>query len=216
MLQELAAFLNAPALTAGAAVTSRAELAGALLGVWMVLCNLRVDPLAWPLAIASAGLYILVFWQARLYGNAALQALFVTLAFWGWWQWTRGTQDAGAPLAVRHLGARGRIAAVLAAAALWPAIALLLQTGGGDAPWSDAFITAVSLVAQWLLARKYVENWPGWLAVNLVAIVLFAQAGLWLTVALYGLFAVLAVVGWYGWARRAAAAGAPLTTAAAA
>lgn len=207
MLADLVAFFNAPAIALGALAASRAELFGALLGVWMVLLNMRVNPGAWPLAIASSLLYLLVFWDARLYGDAALQLLFIAVAFWGWWQWLRGRQADGRLLSVRHLGWRGRVAALAAFALLWAAIGLLLkQATDTDVPWWDAFSTAGSVVAQVLLGRKYVENWPGWVAVNLVAIGLFAYKGLWLTVGLYALFALLALAGWRAWARRAAAA----------
>jgi nicotinamide mononucleotide transporter len=205
MLADLTAYLNGPVLATGLVVFSRAELAGALLGVWMVFCNFRVHPLAWPLTIASSALYLLVFWEARLYGDASLQLLFIALAVWGWWEWLRGRQADGRPLAVRHLPPRGRIAALLALAALWPAIGLLLaRTTDTDVPWWDAFPTAGSLIGQVLLARKYVENWTTWLAVNLIAVGLFAYKGLWLTVGLYAVFAALSVVGWRTWRRRAA------------
>lgn len=206
MLTSLIDFLNAPAFVLGPLAASRAELAGALLGVWMVWCNLRVDPLAWPLAITSSALYGLVFWQARLYGDASLQLLFIAVAFWGWWQWLRGTQADGSALTVRHLAPRGRLQALLAFALLWPATALLLRHGTDtDVPWWDAFPTAGSVVGQVLLGRKLVENWPVWIAVNAVGVSLFAYKGLWLTVGLYALFALLAAIGWQAWARKAAA-----------
>jgi nicotinamide mononucleotide transporter len=206
MLADLVSFLNASAFSVGGLSASRAELAGALLGVWMVLCNFRVHPLAWPLAIASSALYLLVFWDARLYGDAALQVLFIALAFWGWWQWLRGTRADGSALRVSSLTPRGRVAALAAFALLWPATGALLRHGTDtDVPWWDAFPTAGSVVGQVLLARKHVENWPTWLIVNLVAIGLFAYKGLWLTVALYALFALLSVLGWRTWSRLATA-----------
>ena len=206
-MDTLVAFLNAPALVVGRLSASTAELAGALLGVAMVFFNMRVNPLGWPLGIASATLYILVFWDARLYGDAVLQAVFVLLGVWGWWQWLRGTQAGGAPLRVRYLDGRGRLAALAIAALLWPATALLLtHATDTDVPWWDAFPTAGSLIGQWLLGRQYVENWPTWVAVNVVAVALFSYKGLWLTAGLYALFALLALAGWRAWARRAAEA----------
>jgi nicotinamide mononucleotide transporter len=205
MLATLTALLNSTALSLGSLAASWAELLGAVLGLWMVLCNLRVHPLAWPLAIASSLLYLLVFWEARLYGDASLQVLFIAVALWGWWQWLRGRQADGGALAVHHLSPRGRFAALLGLAALWPAIGLLLRHGTDtDVPWWDAFPTAGSVIATILLGRKCVENWPAWIVVNLVAVGLFAYKALWLTVGLYALFALLAVVGWRTWARRAA------------
>jgi nicotinamide mononucleotide transporter len=204
-MDTLVAFLNAPALAVGRLSASSAELAGALLGVAMVGCNMRVNPLGWPLAIASSALYLLVFWQARLYGDASLQLVFIVVALWGWWQWLRGHQADGSALAVRYLGVRARWLTFAAMALLWPATGwFLARATDTDVPWWDAFPTAGSLIGQWLLGRQYVENWPTWVAVNFVAVALFAYKGLWLTAGLYALFAVLALAGWRAWARRAA------------
>jgi nicotinamide mononucleotide transporter len=206
-MDALVAFLNAPALAVGRLSASSAELAGALLGVAMVGCNMRVNPLGWPLAIASSALYLLVFWQARLYGDASLQLVFIVVALWGWWQWLRGHQADGSALAVRYLGVRARWLTLAAMALLWPATGwFLARATDTDVPWWDAFPTAGSLIGQWLLGRQYVENWPTWVAVNVVAVALFAYKGLWLTAGLYALFALLALAGWRAWARRAAEA----------
>jgi nicotinamide mononucleotide transporter len=171
------------------------------LSVWMVVCNMRVDPLAWPLAIVASLLYGLLFVHSRLYGEGGLQVFFILIAAWGWWQWKFGTQDGGAPLVVRHLAwpARARLAALSLAA--WPLLGLLLDHAtDSDVPYLDAFPTALSVTGQWLLGRKYVENWPTWVLVNVASVALFAVKGLWLTVALYALFTLMALAGWRAWA----------------
>ena len=97
------------------------------------------------------------------------------------------------------------MASLVACLALWPAIGyFLLRYTDTDVPWWDAFPTAASLVGQFLLGRKYIENWLVWLVVNVVSVGLFAYKGLWLTVLLYSLFAALSVVGWRAWRHRAA------------
>lgn len=180
------------------------EIVGFVLAVWMVVCNWRVNPLAWPLAIVSSLVYGTVFLRAGLYATAALQGVFIAVAAWGWWQWLRGRGDDGAPLRVHRLSARGRVAALAATALLWPLIALALQRfTDSEVAWWDALPTAGSLVAQVLLARKLVENWPGWLAVNLASMPLFASQGLWPTVLVYGVYAVMSVIGWRTWRRMA-------------
>jgi nicotinamide mononucleotide transporter len=181
------------------------ELVAVALSVWMVWCNLRVDPLAWPLAIVSSLLYALLFADSRLYGEASLQLFFIAVSFWGWWQWLHGTGEDGAALRVRRLGRHERWRVLGAFALAWPALGLLLgQVTDSDVPWFDAFPTAGSLVAQWLLGRKYVENWPGWIVVNAASVALFAYKGLWLTVGLYGVFIALSFAGWRSWRRMAA------------
>jgi nicotinamide mononucleotide transporter len=200
-----AAPLLAAAFTLWGSPVTWAEVVAFVLAVWMVVCNWRVNPLAWPLAIASSLLYALLFADARLYGMAGLQFFFVAVALWGWWQWLRGRGDDGAPLRVRRLTARGRVVAAGATLAMWPLLALFLQHATDSrAPWLDALPTVGSVTGQVLLGRKLVENWPVWIAVNLVSVALFVQQALWLTVILYALFAAMAVVGWRAWARLAA------------
>lgn len=185
------------------------EILAFVLAIWMVRCNWRVNPLAWPLAIVSSLLYGLLFAQSKLYGEAGLQIFFVAVAFWGWWQWLRGRGDDGAPLRVHRLTARGRLLALALTAAMWPLLALwLTHATDSDVPWLDALPTVGSLTGQVLLGRKLIENWPVWIAVNVVSVALFAYKGLWLTVVLYALFALMAVVGWRAWARLAAPTGA--------
>lgn len=195
----------APSWTVWGVPVSRLEACAFILSLAMVGFNLRVNPMGWPLAIVSSLLYGVLFARSGLYGEGSLQLVFVVLAVWGWWQWLRGTdQQDHAPLRVRGLSASGKLGAVTATLTLWPAIGWLLDhITDSTVPYWDALPTAGSLVGQWLLGRKWVENWPCWLAVNLLSMALFAHKELWLTVVLYGIFAALSAVGWQQWKRRA-------------
>jgi len=193
------------AFTLWASPVTWLEIVAFVLSVWMVLCNLRVDPLGWPLAIAASLLYALLFADSKLYGEASLQIFFAVVALWGWWQWLRGTGADGAKLRVHRLPARGRWVALAATFAAWPLLGLLLhRLTDSDVPFLDALPTVASVTGQVLLGRKLVENWPVWIAVNLVSIGLFAFKGLWLTVLLYAIFTGLAWIGWRAWQRMAA------------
>ena len=198
--------LFAAAFTLWGSPVTWLELVAFVLALAMVLFNIRVNPIGWPLAIVSSLLYFALFWNSRLYGDASLQIFFAVVALWGWWQWLRGTQADGSVLRVRRLGAQGRWVALAALAVAWPATgAFLKHFTDTDVPWWDAFPTAASVIGQWLLGRKYVENWPTWIAVNVVGVALFAYKGLWLTVLLYAVFTALSVFGWRAWARLATA-----------
>jgi nicotinamide mononucleotide transporter len=200
-----AAPLLAPAFVAWGAPVTGLEIVAFALSIAMVLCNIRVDPLGWPLAIVASLLYFLLFWNSRLYGDAGLQVFFAVVAGWGWWQWLRGTDGAGHVLRVRGLGTAGRVNVLIAIAIAWPATALFLRRfTDTDVPWWDAFPTAASVVGQWLLGRKYVENCPVWIVVDVVGAALFAYKGLWLTTLLYLVFVAMAIVGWRAWRAMAA------------
>jgi nicotinamide mononucleotide transporter len=192
--------LNSPAFQLFGSPASRAELIGAVLGIAMVVCNIRQIHWAWPLAFASSLLYFLVFWGSKLYGDGALQIFFAAMAVWGWTQWLRGVRPDGMVLQVQSLSKANTIKLIAGCAIIWGAVGLfLLKFTPTDVPWWDAFPTALSVVATVLLGRKYIENWLLWIAVNIVGMGLFAYKGLWLTVGLYGVFAVMAVMGWLAW-----------------
>lgn len=195
--------LMAPAFTALGSPITWTEIFGFVLSLWMVVCNMRINPLAWPLAIVASLLYFLLFWNGKLYGEASLQLLFAALALWGWWQWLRGTGDDGLALQVRRLHPRGLLIATVIMLLAWPVLGLFLahQTDS-PVPYFDAFPTVGSLIGQWLLARKYQENWAVWIIVNIVSVALFAFKGYWLTVVLYSIFIPLSVIGWRAWAKQ--------------
>jgi nicotinamide mononucleotide transporter len=203
-MDAFAPLLAAPFSLLGSPVTWL-EIAAFALALWMVVANMRVHLIAWPLAIASSAAYSVLFAHSKLYGEAGLQVLFIVVAAWGWWQWRFGRQADGAALQVRWLDTRSRWTVAAGVLALWPLLgALLDRFTDSDVPYWDALPTAGSVAGQWLLGRQYVENWPVWVAVNVVSVGLFAFKGLWLTVVLYALFTLLALVGWRAWQRRAA------------
>jgi nicotinamide mononucleotide transporter len=204
LLQSLQPFFAAAFTLWGSPVTWL-EIVAFVLAIAMVVCNIRVNATGWPLAIVSSLMYFLLFWNSKLYGDASLQIVFVVVAGWGWWQWLRGTQADGSALKVRSLGWRGRWLMLGILAIAWPGIGLFLKyKTDTDVPWWDAFPTAASLIGQWLLGRKYVENWLTWIVVNVVSVALFAYKGLWLTTVLYLIFIAMSFAGWRAWQRLAA------------
>jgi len=182
--------------------TSWLELIAVLLAFAMIVCNIVELHWGWPLATISSVLYFFLFWSQRLYGEALLQVLFVVLALWGWSVWLRGVD--GAPLPITRMPVHQRLKLAVSGTVLWLVTgSVLLNFTDTDAPWWDAFPTAFSLVGQYLLAHKRLENWAVWMGVNIVAAGLFAWKGLWLTTLLYLAFIVLSAVGWRTWAKHA-------------
>lgn len=198
IVQALAPLL-APAFSLWDSPVTWAEIVAFVLSIWMVVCNMRVHPLGWPLAILSSLLYALLFASYRLYGEASLQLFFVVIAAWGWRQWLRGTDD-GTALKVHSLSQSQRLWALALTAAAWPVLGYgLHRWTNSDVPYLDALPTVASVAGQILLGRKLIENWPVWVMVNAVSVALFAAKALWLTVILYVLFALLALLGWRAW-----------------
>jgi nicotinamide mononucleotide transporter len=172
----------------------------------MVVCNIRQWHWGWPLAILSSLMYGWVFLSAKLYGEAALQVVFIALAGWGWRQWLLGDADSStAKLIPRELPTLKAVGAALLGGLIWLGLAVLLgQWTDSDVPLADAFLTSGSVIATLLLARKYTVNWGLWLVVNVASVALFIYKDLWLSAALYALLAVMSVYGWLEWRRAAA------------
>ena len=194
--------LFATAFTLWGLDTSWLELIAVLLAFARIVCNIVEWHWGWPLAAISSVLYLFLFWSQRLYGEALLQVLFVVLALWGWSVWLRGVE--GAPLPVTRMPVRQRFSLVWVGTLLWLSTgAMLLNFTDTDVPWWDAFPTAFSLIGQYFLAYKRLENWVVWIGVNVVAAGLFAWKGLWLTTLLYLAFIALSAIGWRAWSKHA-------------
>jgi len=196
-------FLFSQAFTLWGSPATWFELVAVCIALVMVGCNIREIHWGWPLDAISSVMYFMLFWRSKIYGDASLQIFFAAVALWGWYQWLRGVQPDGTAIRVSRLSRRGLALTIAACAVLWPVTGLFLKTyTDTDVPWWDAFPTSVSLVGQYLLGRKYIENWAAWIAVNLVSVGLFAYKGLWLTLGLYAVFIALSVVGWREWSKR--------------
>ena len=200
--------LLAAAFTLWGSPVTGLEIVAFVLSLAMVAANLRVNPVAWPLAIVASLLYGLLFVDSKLYGEAGLQLFFVAVSFWGWWQWLRGRGADGAPLVVHRLSRRGLAVSAAATFAVWPLFGLVLARGtDSPLPFADALATVASVTGQVLLGRKALENWAVWFLVNVYSVGLFAVKALWLTALLYALFALLSLVGWRAWSQRLPARG---------
>jgi len=170
-------------------------------GLGYVGFAIRESRWCWPAGIASALSYVVVFQRARLPGQAALQALLAAVCVYGWWSWRRrGPASDG--LAISRAKPALLAALALGTAAAAVAAGLLLRHSTESVlPFWDGALVAASLAAQWMAARKWLENWLVWIAVNVVSVGLYLSQWLLPTTGLYVLYLVMAVVGYREWKR---------------
>lgn len=147
-------------------------------------------------------LYAKIFFDAQLYSDTLLQVFFFVVQIYGLFDWLNA-REANGKVIVRHLQTRGRLLTFLAVLVMWFALGFAMQRWTDAAyPYWDAAIAAGSVAAQTLLARRFIENWLLWIAVDLGAIALFMVKDLQLTAGLYGLFLCMAIGGVLAWGRQ--------------
>jgi nicotinamide mononucleotide transporter len=185
------------------------EAAANLFNAAAIVLAARNNEHTWWSSIVGCALFAYVFFVARLYADVTLQVFFIGASVVGWWQWVGG--DHGAPLPVRrtplpHMAAMAAAAVVVALAYG----ALLQRFTDAYAPFLDSVILTFSVLGQFLLVGRRIENWWCWLVVNSVAVPVYFSRGLYITAALYVGFWVNAIVALVHW-RRLLHARAPVT-----
>lgn len=153
----------------------------------------------WWTGLIAVSLYAVLFFGTRLYADTVLQGFFFASCLVGWWQWRRGGEGATElPVTTLTVLARVGVVAAVGAASLTAGWAFATYTDAA-LPFADSFVLGGSVVAQGLLVRRKIDSWAVWIAVDVVAIGVYALKGLYLTAAVYGVLLVLcgfAVVEW--------------------
>lgn len=177
------------------------EVLAALFGLANILLIVRRSVWNFPAALIMVTLTGVVLWEAKLYSDAGLQAFFFIVNILGWVLWARNRGAAG-EIIVDRLGAAGQV--------VWIALAMAATYGWGlfmalntDAtnPWWDASVAMLSIAAQILMTRRYINNWHWWIVVNILSIGLYWQKQLYVFTGLYVVFLGMAIWGLIEWRR---------------
>lgn len=180
---------------------STLEWIAALAGAVSVYLSARENIWSWPTAIVNVGLYIIVFRRTGLYSDMGLQVVYLALSVYGWYQWLYGGTNR-TQLSVSRAALGEWAVATPIAIAFWILLARYTATLPGVAlPYLDSGLTTISLVAQWMMTRKIIENWVLWIVADVVYVPMYVYKGLPVTAALYAVFLVLAVIGLRSWRR---------------
>ncbi|NOT63880.1 MAG: nicotinamide mononucleotide transporter [Acidobacteria bacterium] len=179
---------------------SLTEALGFVTGVGCVYLVVKQNIWNFPIGIANNLFFLVLFSRARLYGDAGLQIVYLLLAVHGWYQWWYGG-IARSVLRVARISRSGLGLVIFSVIVMTGLLVGILRLVNGAAPWLDAFTTALSLGAQYLLNRKLIETWWLWITADVLYVWLYLARGLPLTAALYGIFLALCVMGWRAWQR---------------
>jgi nicotinamide mononucleotide transporter len=175
------------------------EAIAVIFGLLCVWLTIRQNIWCWPTGLIQVLLYIIIFYNALLYSDMLLHVVYVAMQVYGWYHWLYGGKGK-TELKVSFLPAMSFtiwIAAGILGTFAWGY--LMGNYTNAAVPYADSFTTVMSLIAQWLMARKRLESWFFWIAVDFVAIGVYLYKGLYLTMGLYTVFLVLATIGYFRW-----------------
>jgi nicotinamide mononucleotide transporter len=183
---------------------SPVEVTAVAFGLACVILTIRQNIWAWPAGLIQVLLYVWIFKQTRLYSDMVLHIIYVPMQLYGWYHWLhgKGRDPALEQIPITRMSVVGLIGwATAAAAAIVIDGYVMRRYFDAALPYWDAAIAVLSLVAQYLLARKVLENWAIWIAVDFIAIGVYWNKGIKLTAGLYAVFLVLATIGLIAWLR---------------
>lgn len=182
-----------------------------VLGLAYILLEYRASVWLWAVGFVMQTLGIVLYYQKGLYADCGMEFYYLIMTVYGWWNWVRKARVGGASREVALEGEQSGITHIpLRLALVWTGITLavwlslylfLAYCTNSTVPVADAFTTALSFVGIWALARKYVEQWLIWIVVDVVTCVLYFYKDIPFKASLYGLYVVIAVMGYFKWRR---------------
>ncbi len=173
-----------------------------VLGVIITLASLwlmiKEYALGWIMSIAGCLIYVIIYWQAKLYSNAELQFIYIAVSVYGFSLWKNNTKIKSLPIT---LIANNKFVAYIPIVLFFGLASGYMHSIFTESKFSylDATLTSTCVVAQWMMARKYLQCWYLWIAANVGYIVLYFQASLWGTLILFTIVLFLNIHGFLEW-----------------
>lgn len=201
------------------------EIFGAVTGIIFVFLEIRQNIWLWPVGLVTSAVYIWVFFTSKFYADMSLQGYYLVISCLGWYWWTRGKKRRLRSKATKFREAEGgdveklrieetetkelQVTRLKLSTGIMLALVFFLlyiimwfvltKLTDSPVPVRDSFITSLSIIATWMLARKIYEHWFLWIVVNFVSAVFFLTRGLYPTVILYTVYGIMSFVGLVAW-----------------
>ena len=175
------------------------ELIGTIFGIAGVWLTVKEKILCFPVGIVNVALYAWLFFHSRLYADALLQLVYIILLIYGWYSWRNGRRnDSQLPVTKTSVQTSIFLSLICILSTLGLGIFFKYNTNA-SLPYIDSLTTSMSLIAQWMIAKKRIENWIVWIVADVIYVGMYLFKHLYLTSVLYFIFIILAIIGWQQW-----------------
>lgn len=175
------------------------EITGTIAGILGVWLTIKQNIWCFPVGIVNVLLYSWLTYESEIFANALLQLVYMAVLIYGWYNWTQGkTVEMDLPVSrsSRNLLLTLAVVFVLVSAGIY---FVLVKYTKSEVPVADSFTFSLGIIAQYLIARKKIENWHLWIIVNVVSIGLYVHKELYLMAGFYLLLIIMAVMGYREW-----------------
>jgi len=187
------------------------ELLAVISSLFYVVLAAKENILCWPAALVSTVIYTVIFYDVYLWMDALLQVYYLAMAVFGWYCWRKihpaksdsnSATNKKSELAIQSWPLLFHVKMIILLTACSLAIGWLMDNyTPTDFPYLDSATTVFAVFATYLVAKKVLENWLYWVVIDAFSIYLYLEKGLKLTVVLFGIYVVIAIIGyvfWYG------------------
>jgi len=176
------------------------EWTGVFTGILCVWLAAKNNILNWPVAIVNVSIYGLIFFDSKLYSDMGLQICFILINGYGWYYWSKRKDKTQQPAPVINISKSEIIISLISILLLTTVSGFFLHQHTQAAyPYIDSFCTACSLVAQALLARRVIQNWLIWIAVDFIYVAVYISRDLKPTALMYCIYIYIAWMGYREW-----------------
>lgn len=186
------------------------EIIGTVIGLTYLFLEYKASVWLWPVGILMSVFYVIIFFHGKFYADAAVYLYYIGANAYGLLKWTRSRKPTAVAMEseempITHVPGKLILPLTLISVVLWMFLYWILGTfTDSPVPLGDAFTTALSIVAMWMLAQKHLEQWLLWIVINIVSTILYFWKGLYPTGVLFIVYVIVAVLGYFNWRKEMA------------
>ncbi|MBB2146407.1 nicotinamide riboside transporter PnuC [Pedobacter sp. LMG 31464] len=176
------------------------EWCGVFTGILCVWLAAKNNIWNWPIAIVSVLIYIVIFFESKLYADMGLQFYFFAMNIYGWYYWSKQRDNPEKERPIGIITLKEIVLSVIGIIVFTLALGFILHKNtDASFPFIDSFCTACSLIAQIFLARKVLQNWLIWIFVDIIYVSVYFSKELYATGLMYALYVIIATIGYIDW-----------------
>ena len=178
------------------------QIIGVALGLLYLYFEYKANIWLWVIGLIMPIVHGTLYFRQGIYADFSMELYYILAGIYGLIAWRRGDKKSKSELKISYTPRVAWVAIVGVYVLLHATIYMLLVTfTDSNVPFWDSLTTSLSVVAYWLLSRKYVEQWLVWLAVDVITVGLYIYKDIPLTAGLYALYSALAIAGYMRWRR---------------